>query len=579
MNKVINAEIKKTLSKPGVYILAVFLALILILGVFIYNPKENFENEISLNGNSVIEKYNDFIGNSTFSYKTSTDNKINSSTRAINNYFVGELTVKQYVENLKNEYQTSLDKYKASAYDDSTAERIENLKNEFISKLNNLNSYISNCLILPQNYSYPILTTEENYDKYFENIKNIETWAKKTITDKTALQTHFKSYEENYKDKLNQNLSEFIYPSLSNEFINSYTNASENSNLKAVNEKLNEIYIKMQQVFENARTDDTINISQANQIDKLANEYIYTAETYQKLVRYELISNAFNSVSETKSLSIKFLNQESKYNSNSLLIKYRYIFQSNKTEQDYANPLTIGVASNTTKNAYDYAYFVLRLFSCVIIVYAIMTASFAIAGEIKEGSMRYYAIRPISRTQILLGKLLSTLIISSILFIFSFAISLLVGGFIYGFSSKTILTIFNGSTLVTIKPIIMLLIYLISVFVELIIYTCISLMLSTLLKSDLVTLVLVIVLYLFNLMLPMFVQGASSWLMFYPFSHISFYALWGSSLFAINSNFYNILFGAKVFTNTNLILYSIISLVLIIIPIVVAINMFKRKEL
>ena len=38
MFKVISAEIKKILSKPSIYILALILAAILVLGVFIYNP-------------------------------------------------------------------------------------------------------------------------------------------------------------------------------------------------------------------------------------------------------------------------------------------------------------------------------------------------------------------------------------------------------------------------------------------------------------------------------------------------------------------------------------------------------------
>ena len=62
MFKIISAEIKKILSKPGVYILSVLLAIILVLGVFIYKPKMFESNQYELLGNTYIEKYTDFIG-------------------------------------------------------------------------------------------------------------------------------------------------------------------------------------------------------------------------------------------------------------------------------------------------------------------------------------------------------------------------------------------------------------------------------------------------------------------------------------------------------------------------------------
>ena len=46
MFKVISAEFKKIFSKPGIFILAVLLAIILVLGVFLYNPKINEDNSI-----------------------------------------------------------------------------------------------------------------------------------------------------------------------------------------------------------------------------------------------------------------------------------------------------------------------------------------------------------------------------------------------------------------------------------------------------------------------------------------------------------------------------------------------------
>jgi ABC-2 type transport system permease protein len=95
-----------------------------------------------------------------------------------------------------------------------------------------------------------------------------------------------------------------------------------------------------------------------------------------------------------------------------------------------------------------------------------MLACHTIAGEIKDGSIRYMAIRPVSRTELYFGKLLAIVILTSILIVFSGVVSLIVGGIIYGFNTFNILTIFNGSTAIVIHPIIMMLIFLFSLIIE-----------------------------------------------------------------------------------------------------------------
>lgn len=208
-----------------------------------------------------------------------------------------------------------------------------------------------------------------------------------------------------------------------------------------------------------------------------------------------------------------------------------------------------------------------------------MSGCHAISGEIKEGSMRYLAIRPVSRTSLFFGKMLSIIFMSVILILFSSIISLLVGGVIYGFDTLPILTIFNGSTAITLHPIGMLSIYLVSLILELTVYLSIAMLLSTLVKSDLFSVTLVLVIYLLNILLPLFIVGPNTWLSFYPFSHINLYSLFGSSLYLLNNNPFASLLGTKVYATTNIFLtISIIALIIIICNIISS-RVFKRKEL
>ena len=125
----------------------------------------------------------------------------------------------------------------------------------------------------------------------------------------------------------------------------------------------------------------------------------------------------------------------------------------------------------------------------------------------------------------------------------------------------------------------MIVIYVVSMLLELTVYTSIALLLSCLLKSDLLSVTLLLALYLINSLLPVFVTGMNSWLTFYPFAHVSLYALFGSSLYSIQGNFLNALLGAKVYITTNIILTAVIIVLLISITTLVATKIFKKKEL
>ena len=65
----ISAEFKKTLSKPGIYVLIILLAAILVVSGLFFSPKSSVPNlEISLNGDTVGELYTSFVYNEKVNY-------------------------------------------------------------------------------------------------------------------------------------------------------------------------------------------------------------------------------------------------------------------------------------------------------------------------------------------------------------------------------------------------------------------------------------------------------------------------------------------------------------------------------
>lgn len=578
MFKVISAELKKMVSKPGIYVLAILLAIILVLGVFIYNPTVYSTSNITLTGSTVMEKYTYFIGEGSGSIKLQADSSITDASNKILSYTIDGKTQEENINNLYDTFVMYYNNYREAAYNDTPANVITTYRNNLVNALNSLNTAITTGVNNSSAGAYTILTTRSNYDRYTSAYESVRTLFS---TNTSNIADICQEYEDSYRNDFTSSIDALIYPTLSEELIRDYTVNEEGTKLHTELSRLNEINDSIQSIYNDVRdgTKDNESISVMQELEDLANLYMNTASTFTNLVNYELLSNAFSFVNTNDQLDLLYLENETQYNSNTLLIRYDYLFNNNKTENDYAHPLTIGVTSNDEINAYDYAYFILRLFSFIIIVYAIMSACHAIAGEIKEGSMRYFAIRPVNRLTLYFGKFLAIVLMSLIMIVFSAIIAVCVGGAVYGFSSASILTIFNSSTAIVIHPIVMLIIYLVSLLLELIVYTSIAMLLSCLFKSDLFAVTLMIVLYLLNTLLPVFVTGANSWLTYYPFSHISLYSLFGSSIYAISNNFLNMLLGAKVYAGTNIGLTITVIVLFVVIINLLATVAFKKKEL
>ena len=578
MFKVISAEFKKIFAKPGIYVLAILLAAVLVLGIFVYNPEVYETKPAKFQATDYVGKYTEFLGGENYGLKTQADTNIQESINLITNYKVDGKTYKEHIDELYKSVDETYNAYvDCSWYKDDIL--IPKQRSYLISALESLNSGIVKAVTNSSKGSYALLVSEKTYENYSTLYKEIIDWANIEVKQE-QLADHCDKYKKNFQPKLVKILNEFKYPTLSDKFIETYTTYGENTKLTTLNTRLNEIMLTITEYYEQASADPAgVNLTLSNKMDELANKYLNTADTFVKLVKYELTSHAFNKLSTSEKMDVMYLSKESDYNTNTLKIRYNYLFENNANEVDYAHPLTIGITSNNDINAYDYAYFVLKLFSFVIIAYAVMAACHTIAGEIKEGSMRYLAIRPVSRTKLLFGKLFSILIVSTVLAIFSAVLAICVGGAVYGFETLNILTIFNGNVAIILHPIAMIGIYLISMLLELAVYTSLALMLSTLLKSDLLSVTLILALYLINTLLPVFINGFNTWLSFYPFSNINIYALFGSSIYATTNNFFSVLLGAKVYASTNIILTSVMIIILIAVPCIIASKLFKNKEL
>lgn len=589
MFKVISAEIKKIVSKPGIFILAVLLAIVLVLGIFIYKPQNTENSAYTLEGMTFNEKYNDFMGNSIDSgYKVEAEKLINDTSAKIAeytyNYKSQNMTLKSYINTILDEFDENFRDYQQTSLVTSHAsdQYKTEIRNKLLTNLRLINTAIQDAINKNSSGIYAIVSTNKNFRTYETNYEEIYNIFNSTSNESEFIDGQCTEYKNTYETKFKNIINSFYYPTLNENLVNDYTSTSEESKFSIVKSRLGEIFTEINNLRSEMLEDESelnLSMTMMNKLEDLANKYTSTAKVFVNLLNYELLSNALSLIKTADQLDLLHILDISEYNAKSFLVRYEYLFDNNKTDDDFANPLTIGVSSNSETNAYDYTYFILRVFGFIIVVYAVMNLCHSISGEIKEGTLRYMAVRPISRFSLYMGKLFATLFMSSIMLIFSSLIAFAVGFGFYGMSSLTILTIFNGTTAIAIHPVVMIIIFLLSTLLEICVYASIAMLLSCLFKSDLLSVTLILVLYLINTIIPIFTVGANSWLAFYPFSHISLYSFFGSTMYNPINNFLSSIFGAKTYAGSNIGLTIGLIIGIFIVLNVIATRVFNKKEL
>ena len=147
----------------------------------------------------------------------------------------------------------------------------------------------------------------------------------------------------------------------------------------------------------------------------------------------------------------------------------------------------------------------------------------------------------------------------------------------FGFNSHLILTIINTSDVLVLHPIAALSIYVLSIYLKLLVFVSLAMLLSACLKSDLLSLIIVMLVYLVSLVLPLLFD-ANSWLRFNPFTNLNIYAFFGVNSTASDSMLAK-LFNGVVYNGINFYTSLIFIFGMILIFNIISAIAFKRKEL
>ena len=574
MGKVISFELKKLVSRIGIYILVLLMAGLLVAGAFMYDPITRTDTSLSLIGETVSEMYSNFSNDGLKEeYLTIVeDTAINASTyvSTSNNYM--KYNNKQEIDSLF----TRMDEYCLQYYETTNASNAEYTL--FLTGINESLNSLKTALNTALDYTktstgYYVLTTNKDYTKLYAVLNDITINFASPISHKVAGEKYYNEYRE----KLYNCLEKLVYPNL-NQTATKYTTTG--TYYAVITLRMDEIAYKMyqeqQKVISNPNLEFDQNIK--DNMNALFNRYINCAKIFEQSYNSAMCVDALYSVKgKTNRANLVGYGNVSLYEQEELATENQYYIEHHCNESDFANSLSITHTSNAQTNAYDFSFFIMSLFAVLVIIFAIYLSANTISGEINNNTMRFTAMRPVKRGSLLIGKYLAIILISFIMLLFGAITSFIMGGIMYGFSSANILMIFNSSDVLVAHPMLVLTLFVLSLFLLICFYSALTIMLSTLIKSDLLTMIISVVFYIINLILPLFF-GAGSWLKFYPFTNLNLFAYFGTNRMTTDSILAQ-LFNNLVYHGMNIWISLVYVIGITSLLLIIGKTIFKRREL
>lgn len=575
-SKLFKGEIKKIFYGPSMFIMTtIFLLLLVVLPKFFspINRVSNLDN-YSLSYSSVKDMYSNFN-----TYKNNNDSNLSILKDDLN--FVIERS-----ENLKENLTKN-------------CEELNQNYTDYKNELSNQEPNLSNCLILQNAMQDTVIKIKNEYDDYLNkhfsplifvnesldyelNVKLVQLQNILNSTNKDKSEEYFLDTFSQLKDlKLINSVSSLV-KNIEKISFNVYEISNLLNEFESKNEYLNNLKSDIQELYTNSQQYEDGNINKIN-IQNIGDKILHYLSTQTNLIT-KIENTAIISLS--KNYKDSYLSQFVGYeNFNSYLLrekitKSNFLLNNNILDENIASTFSFGVNTSETTNAFDYLYFALEIQSIFIVAFVVIIGAGMIAKEHSEGTIKLLAIRPYSRNKIMLSKILATILVAFIFLAVGVFVSFIAGSIIYGASIQNMLIILNSNLPIVLPNILVMLIYLLLLFVKIIFYAMLAIMISTLIKSFVVSVLLSSGIYILNLILTFVTRGAS-WLKFNIFANLDVFKYFGGSFSNLNisNNPINMLFSSSVFQDTNIFIPIIILILSIFVFSLTTFITFKKRDI
>ena len=562
------AEFNKIFYRPSIFILTALLIVTLVLTNLLYSPSQN-TTKLSYSGQSVSAVYQEFHSSANTINKSSIDNSIETLYNQIEDQFSSierddKLTnlqnrvyeIYSYITNDLREDQISASTGGSESFI-AIFNELKQMCSDLMSYLATLQSETLNFYLTVNNYNTIYNEIEDLYDAIPQNFD-----AYRTVEDFIDLANSIRrGFPLSSSRQIVANLQKLsIDPDTYYELIQTYyTNAKLT---------LNDVYNAQIETFldEHFESTDEEDIKQMNEY--IAEYYSY-ADMNMTVLENKFMLLRIGDKSDTDLENLIGYTEVSKYALNEQNTIYDYLLENEDFEYNYLTSFNFNVASGATSNAYDYTVYTMQILSVLIIVFTIFYACSSIAGDQASGTMKMIAIRPYTRNKLFAGKYLSCVMFGIMLMLISTVASFVVGIIMYGLPMTSCLVVFNSSSVISIHPILLLLLYLLSLFVNLLFYISLAMFICLLFKSNTLSVFLTTIIYAAQIVLSGLV--GSAWLKYTPFGHFDLYKYFGNSHLGM--------FSMNILPDSNFLTSAIVLGLMIVIFNSLSHLIFKRRDI
>lgn len=553
-----SVEIKKTLSRPGIYVLVVMLAIVLVCTSFLYSPTVRDADDVVVIGD-IVEMKSDFISTTKVQYDAKLAQNLSlyafySVTNDSKDHLLDLLT------DLDNEISEIDTYYKNNVPIDASK------NGKIILASQKISDYIQN-KVASDDSKYYIITSESDYKDCLNTVLNIVSTFSVSCANNAQYYNLYNKYTKaKYSEKLQNCFNRFIYPTVSNDLLVGLFDNVDNeykSKYEITLERLDSLNTSI------SAEDD------AEELADLINRYCKTVEVFDNISRLSIDKSIFAGKSDKQINKMIDFADYSTYETNNDLALYTYLFEHNKVITDYNLPYSMTATSGYKISVYDFMFYALEIFAILVAVYALMNSANSISGEINSSTIKFLALRPISRGQIYNGKMHSNIFLSALLLVFGTALSYVVGFIMYGVDNTPVLAVINASTAISLHPMLVMLIYVICMMIKIAVLVSIGMLLSALLKSNALAITLSLTLFFATLIMNI-LSSLARYLLYVPFYNINLYPyLMGKSS---SGQMYSI-FSSGLINGVSLIYVGIAVISIFCITTIIGMYNLKHKEL
>lgn len=507
-------------------------------------------------------------------YKPYCDSLVSSTNDYIDTTSSGN-SIKTSIDSAYNNYVEALNNYKVRVNSDATLDTKNIYRSLLHDKLKLFQAQIfDQGADLTSSGEYRLLMDIDDYNSVKQKFSELNLYLIQQASTSDQHTANLKKAEE-FKSFISTKLNNFIYPAISNKNLDKIAEIRTECETRLTNYSTD-----MRTLIDSLNSEDSQkSIANRKKMNSYIEGYYKTSMLYSNLITDTVKEDTLGSYSNNEINKFKFFEDYDKYVAQESFTRNNYLWQSKTFDTTYALPIAFNSASNLNgANAYDFMFYALEIFSFIILIYVIYLACNSIAGERSDGTLKLIAIKPISRNKIYRGKLLFCTYISLILLAFSSVVAFIVGLFMYGTTSASILVVFNAMGAFTIHPVLYMLFYLISLFIKLFVFINLGMLISSLINNGTVASMIGLLLYFVDLVAGMLIQSANI-LRFMPLSNLDLIPFFGNMTLGNQSNLL-----AKLFATTTpmpAIIWVTISTIigLILISNILGKLIFKRKDL